>query len=69
MKDLSVSTLNKAKRLPSMHITDTPHFNNPANAGYRYFIEFDNLYGIVGRYKTEKELEEKINSILRSMGL
>lgn len=60
------SIIKKANKLGSMHITENPVNLTDREYGYKYFIEFDNTYKIVGRYKTQSELEEGIDEILEN---
>lgn len=57
----------KADRLKSMFVT-TNIFNqeqsNDKYKGCKYFILFHNTYKIVDGFRTQKELEEKIDEIL-----
>lgn len=57
----------KAKKLKTMFVT-TNIFNSEQNddkyKGCNYFILFHNTYKIVDGFKTQRELEERLNEIL-----
>ena len=61
------SIQEKANRLKSMFVT-TDIFSQEQNDdkynGCKYFILFHNTYKIVDGFRTQKELEEKIDEIL-----
>lgn len=58
----------KAKQLKTMFVT-TSVFNQEQNSdeyrGCKYFILFHNTYKVVGGFRTQRELEEKLDEILK----
>lgn len=60
------SILEKSKQLFSMYITEEPFNLSSEDYGYKYFIVFHNTHKIVGRFKTQWELEERIDEIIES---
>lgn len=57
----------KAKQLKSMFVT-TNIFNSKQIDDYKgckYFILFHNTYKIVAGFKTQKELEERLDEIIK----
>jgi len=60
------SIISKINKLQTMHVTESPFNLSEEDYGYKYFIAFDNTNKIVGRYKTQQELEEGIDEILEN---
>lgn len=59
----------KAKKLKSIFVTtnifNEEQINNDSYKGCKYFILFYSTYKILDGFKTQKELEEKIDEILK----
>ena len=55
----------KAEQLQTMRVTENPVNYEEKYYGYKYFIEFNNTHKIVGAFKTQRELEERLDEIIR----
>lgn len=58
------SIKTKAEKLNTMFITENPINFSDKYIGCKYFIVFNNTHKIVGGFKTQKELEKRIDEIL-----
>lgn len=56
----------KANQLKSMYVTESPVNFDDRHFGMKYFICFHNTHKIVDAFKTQKELEERIDDILEN---
>ena len=55
----------KAEQLKTMRVTENPANYEEKYYGYKYFIEFLNTHKIVGAFKTQRELEARLDEIIR----
>ena len=55
----------KAEQLKTMRVTENPTNYEEKYYGYKYFIEFHNTNKIVGAFKTQRELEARLDEIIR----
>ena len=55
----------KAEQLQTMRVTENPINLTDKYYNYKYFIEFNNTHKIVGAFKTQRELEARLDEIIR----
>ena len=56
----------KIAQLKTMYVTETPFNVREEDRGNKYFIVFHNTNKIVASFKTQIELEEKMDDILEN---
>ena len=62
---MKLSTKWKAEQLKTMRVTESPINLTDKYYNYKYFIEFNNTHKIVEAFKTQRELEARLDEIIR----
>ena len=57
------SLIAKIAQLETMYVTETPFKSREKDRGNKYFIVFYDTNKVVASFKTQKDLEEKIDDI------
>lgn len=60
------SIIEKANKL-DLRVSDNPVNYNDENIGYKYFVEYYNTYKLIGRFKTQRELEEFLDDEIKNL--
>ena len=55
----------KIANLGTMRVTENPTNYEEKYHGYKYFIEFLSTHKIIGAFKTQRELEARLDEIIR----
>ena len=55
----------KSANLGTMRVTENPINYEDKYHGYKYFIEFLSTHKIIGAFKTQRDLETRLDEIIR----